>query len=563
MTEKLLVTFGPPIFTTSQIAMFISSGLPGNYWPNRLTSLMYELMPCVFHRDNNLYEGSFVDLEYLQRRCTEMSVELTIDYSYISKNEAQPVQLTEFKYKKKPFEHQIVAVEFGMEHDRFLLADEMGCGKTFECINIALKKKFEKGYKHCLIICGVNGLKWNWESEIKQYSDEKCLILGNRQNAKGKWNVKTSAEKLYDAQNIPEDTYFLITNVETLRNKEIVKALKKQCDDNVIQMIAFDEFHLVATPSSQQSKGLLKLSAESMIAMTGSPIMNSPLDIYMTLRWLGYDRHCFSDFKNQFCRFGSFNEIVGFKNMDQIQNILKHMMLRRLKEEVLDLPEKLHTVEYVEMKSAQQKIYKEVLEGIREQVDLIARSKNPLANLIRLRQATGHTAIISSTVSESAKIERLKQLVKEVIDNGNKCIIFSNWTKMTDILEKEFAEYNPAIITGNTRERVEEQNKFNNDDSCKILIGTIAAAGTGLTLVAANTVFFLDEPFNFARKNQAEDRVHRIGQNSTVNIITLVTKDTIDEKIHQLVEEKRFMSDAMIDNLSVPDITILLNQLLN
>lgn len=328
-------------------------------------------------------------------------------------------------------------------------------------------------------------------------------------------------------------------------------------------MIAFDEFHLVSTPDAQQSKGLLKLSAESMIAMTGSPIMNSPLDIYMTLRWLGYDRHCFSDFKNQFCRFGANNEIVGVKNMDQIQNILKIMMIRRRKEDVLDLPEKVYTVEYVEMSAAQQRIYNEVVNNLRKEVDLIRQSKNPLASLIRLRQATGHTSIISSTVSESAKIDRLKQLVKELSDNNRKCIVFSNWTKITDIVQEELTQYNPAIITGDTRERVEEQNKFMNDPTCKVLIGTISAAGTGLTLTAADTVFFLDEPWNSARKSQAEDRSHRIGQKSTVNIVTLVTKNTIDEKIHQIVEEKRFISDAMIDNLSCADINALLNYLLS
>lgn len=562
--DILNVTFGPPVLTTSPVAMFISTQTI--YWPNRLSALMYELMPCIFHPGQSIYEGSLSDLEYLERRCKEMSIQLNIDDSYIqsiSKPDKPEDTSTKFEYKTKPFEHQIVAVEFGMEHDRFLLADEMGCGKSKSTIDLAVRKKLEKDYKHCLIICGVNGLKWNWESEIKTHSNEKCLILGNRQNSKGKWEVKSSAEKLEDAKNLPDDVYFIITNVETLRNKEIVKVLKQQCDNNNINMIAFDEFHVVSTPDSQQSKGLLKLSADSMVAMTGSPIMNSPLDIYMTLRWLGYDRHCFSDFKNQFCRFGSNNEIVGVKNMDQIQNLLNIMMLRRRKDDVLDLPEKTYKVEYVEMSAAQQRIYNEVLNGLRKEVDLIKQAKNPLANLIRLRQATGHTSIVSSTVSESAKIDRLKQLVKEVTDNGSKCIIFSNWTKMTDILQEELKEYNPAIITGDTRERVEEQNKFTNDPNCKLIIGTIACMGVGLTLTAANTVFFLDVPWNWAKYSQACDRAHRIGQNDKVTVVNLVTKNTIDEKIQQIIEEKRFISDAMIDNLSCEDINMLLNYLLS
>ena len=560
--DILNVTFGPPVLATSPVAMFISTQT--TYWSNRLSALMYELMPCVFPPAQSIYEGSLSDLEYLERRCKEMSVQLNVDYSYIQEPEQRIVDTsTKFEYKTKPYDYQVVGVEFGMEHDRFLLADEMGTGKSKQCIDIGVRKKLEKGYKHCLIICGVNGLKWNWESEIKIHSNEKCLILGNRQNSKGKWHIKSSAEKLEDAKNIPDDVYFIITNVETLRNKEIAKALKQQCDNNNINMIAFDEFHLVSTPDAQQSKGLLKLSAESMIAMTGSPIMNSPLDIYMTLRWLGYDRHCFSDFKNQFCRFGANNEIVGVKNMDQIQNLLKIMMIRRRKEDVLDLPEKVYTVEYVEMSAAQQRIYNEVVNNLRKEVDLIRQSKNPLASLIRLRQATGHTSIVSSTVSESAKIDRLKQLVKELSDNNRKCIVFSNWTKITDIVQEELAQYNPAIITGDTRERVEEQKKFMNDPTCKVLIGTISAAGTGLTLTAADTVFFLDEPWTYAKFAQACDRTHRIGQLNTVTIVSLITKGTIDEKIHDIVINKKLVSEAMIDNLSETDINALLTYLLS
>lgn len=562
--DILNVTFGPPVLTTSPVAMFISTQTI--YWPNRLSALMYELMPCIFHPGQSIYEGSLSDLEYLERRCKEMSVQLNIDDSYIqsiSKPDKPEDTSTKFEYKTKPYDYQVVGVEFGMEHDRFLLADEMGTGKSKQCIDIGVRKKIEKGYKHCLIICGVNGLKWNWESEIKIHSNEKCLILGNRQNSKGKWHIKSSAEKLEDAKNIPDDVYFIITNVETLRNKEIAKALKQQCDNNNINMIAFDEFHLVSTPDAQQSKGLLKLSAESMIAMTGSPIMNSPLDIYMTLRWLGYDRHCFSDFKNQFCRFGPNNEIVGVKNMDQIQNLLKVMMIRRRKEDVLDLPEKVHKVEYVEMSAAQQRIYNEVVNNLRKEVDLIKQSKNPLASLIRLRQATGHTSIVSSTISESAKIDRLKQIIKELAENNRKCIVFSNWTKMTDILQEELKDYNPAIITGDTRERVEEQNKFMNDSTCMCLIGTIAAAGTGLTLTAADTVIFLDEPWTYAKFAQACDRAHRIGQSNTVTIVSLITKGTIDEKIHDIVINKKLVSEAIIDNLSETDINALLTYLLS
>lgn len=560
-----------------EIVLGESIGIPGNksifiyadYWDSRITGLMYELMPMYYHQQFNCYEATEADLEYLERRCKEMQVQCHINIPETTENDVNnkpdDVSDTEYHYKTEPLKHQLVGIEFGMNRPRYLLGDDMGLGKTKQVIDIACRKKAELGYKHCLIICGINGLKWNWEEEIKKHSYEKCHILGNRKNRKGKWVVRGNKEKLLDiTPHLQDDIYFYITNVETLRNKDISNQLAKLCNDSEIQMIAFDEFHVVNCIDAQQSKGLLKLSAESMIAMTGSPIMNSPLDLYMCLHWLGYERHSYSEFKNHFCRIGGqFNGIIGFKNMEQIQSLLKVMMLRRLKSEVIDLPPKIHKVEYVEMSAAQTEIYNEVLNDIRNQVDLIAKSKNPLANLIRLRQATGHTSIVSSKVSESAKIKRAKEMAAEVIANGHKILMFSNWTKMTDILEKEFAEYNPAIITGATRDRVEQQNKFMNDPSCKIIIGTIGAMGTGLTLTAGDFVFFLDEPWTAASKTQAEDRAHRIGTKSTVTIVTFVTRYTIDERIYEIVKEKGDISEAVIDNLDCTDITALLNYLIS
>ena len=544
-----------------------------NNWDNRLSGLMFELAPVVFHPQFNCYEATLNDLEYLQRRCNEMNVRYELYNFDVTKNEnnedlttkTKDINVSNYKYKTEPLPHQIVGIEFGMNRNRYLLGDDMGLGKTKQVIDIACRKKYELGYKHCLIICGINGLKWNWEEEIKKHSNEKCIIIGNRKNSKGKWVVKGNKEKLLDIKpNLKDDVYFYITNVESLRNRLITEQLKTLCDNEEINMIAFDEFHVVNSNQAKQSEGLLKLQTESMIAMTGSPIMNTPLDLYMCLHWLGYERHDFTEFKNHFCRFGGqFNNITGFKNMEQIQELLKIMMIRRLKTDVLDLPPKIHKVEYVEMSAAQNSIYQEVLNDIRNQVDLIARSNNPLASLIRLRQATGHTSLLSSTVSESAKVDRLKEMLKEVISNGHKAIIFSNWAKMVEILKNELNQYDPAIITGEIKNRQEEKQKFMVDDNCKIIIGTYGAMGTGYTLTAADYVFCIDEPWTMAMKTQAEDRAHRIGTNGTVTVITLLTRYTIDERVFEIVKEKGDISEAVIDNLSCEDLTALLNYLIS
>lgn len=562
MPEKIIIEFGEPVFLNTNESMFIYA----DYWSSKITSLTNELLPKIYIDTLRAYEASPIDYSYLTRRCGEMGIEFETNFNKpVEENSIE--ENKEFKYKTKPYKHQVDGVNFGMITDRFLLGDEMGLGKTKQIIDLGVKKKIELGYKHCLIICCVNGLKWNWEDEISIHSDEKCHILGNRLTKKGKWSVKGMTAKLEDIKSIRDgalkDTYFIITNVEVLRDKTAADELAKLCEDNIIHMIAVDEMHKCATNSSQQSKGLLKLRTDSMVAMTGSPIMNNPLDLYMPLNWLGYDRHNFTEFKNHFCRFNGFNNITGFKNMEQIQNLLNIMMLRRLKKDVLDLPEKIFITEYVEMSSQQSKIYEEVVNDLRDQVDLIARSNNPLASLIRLRQATGHTSIISSTVSCSAKFDRCLELVKEYTDDGHKVIIFSNWTSMTDLLKVALNSYNPAIITGATKDRQGEKDRFMNDSNCKVFVGTIGAAGTGLTLTAADRVIFLDIPWTWANYNQACDRAHRIGAKNDVIVVNLVTKNTIDERIQDIVMSKKLVSEALIDQLDCLEITKLLNYLIN
>lgn len=457
-----------------------------------------------------------------------------------------------YKFKIEPFKHQIDGVEYGLKYDRFLLGDEQGLGKTMQVINIAAIKKQQKGYKHCLIICGVNGLKWNWKTEVEKHSNEKAYILGTR-TKKDKEYVGSIDDRLVDLLNIQllEDIfpYFLITNIETLRNEKIIKKLKDLCEKGIINMIALDEGHKCKDPTSIQGKHLLKLQAETMISMTGTPLMNNPLDLYIHLHWLGYEKHNFYSFKKHYCIFGGYGnyQIVGYKHLDQLKSQFEHIMLRRLKKDVLDLPEKIYIDEYVEMTPKQAKIYKEAVMEVKDNIDKVTNAINPLAEMIRMRQATGYTGILSSTIQESAKLERLDELLDEIIANDKKAIIFSNWTSMTNPVFERYKKYNPAIITGETKDRVEQEKKFMEDKTCKIIIGTTGAMGTGLTLTAGTTVIFLDEPWNKALKNQAEDRAHRIGTSENINVITLICKNTIDERIHQLVEEKGAIADLMVD----------------
>lgn len=531
-----------------------------------------------YNGDTHEWELPYKDLEYLKSDFKDYSMTFEDERVNSHENEKQRTVisqssendigelLTQYKFKTEPFEHQITGFEYGAFNKRWLLGDEQGLGKTKQAIDIACLYK-QSGYKHCLIICGVNGLKWNWQNEVRKHSNEDAHILGQRTTRTGKVVIKLAKEKLEDLDRINELPYFIITNVESLRNKDILNKLTKLCKKDEINMCIADECHKMKNPTSQQGKGFLKVETEYKMAITGTPMMNKPLDLYIILKWLGYEEHAYYAFKNHYVIYGGFGgyEIVGYKNLQEIRNTLDTMMLRRLKSEVFDLPEKLFVSEYVDMTPKQEVIYKEVTNQIKANIDQVLISPNPLANLIRLRQATGYTGILSSDIQESAKLDRMEELVEEAVANGRKVVIFSNWTQMTDIVIKRLKKYKGVSITGDTNDalRMFNVNEFQNNPNCNYIVGTIGAMGTGLTLTAGTVEIFLDEPWNRALLDQAVDRCHRIGTTENITIYTLMCKNTIDERIHEIVERKGAMSDALVDGKITKDKQELINFLLN
>jgi SNF2 family DNA or RNA helicase len=512
--------------------------------------------------------------------------DITITGKYIKLQKDTDVELpTEFKFKTKPYEHQIEGVKFGLLHNKWLLGDEQGLGKTKQVIDIAVAKNVE----HCLIVCCVNGLKWNWRNEVHTHSDDNAWILGQKETSNG-LIIGTNPERLDDLNYIDRLPRFIITNIETLRYKvktgrkimkrvkgrlkevdeyrfPITEKLQELCKTGKINMIAVDEFHKCKNPDAEQAQQILQVRAPIEIAMTGTPLMNAPLDLYMPLSWLDYERHTFWQFKTHHCNFGGYggHEVIGYKNLEEIEEVLDTMMLRRLKSEVLDLPEKTLINEYVEMSSEQTDVYINIHAYLLEHSTEFKMANNPLAELIRLRQATGNPLIVSD-VTSNAKFDRMEELVEDAVENGQKVVIFSNWTQVTDpAFERLSKKYKGVMITGETNSNIRQDlvDRFQNDDNVKFIIGTIGAMGTGLTLTAGTVEIFLDEPWNMALKEQAIDRCHRIGQNSNITVYTLLCRNTIDERINSLVEKKGQMAEILIDGKIEGDKNALINYLLS
>lgn len=460
--------------------------------------------------------------------------------------------LTAYHFKTNCYKHQLEGFEYGMNHDRWLLGDEPGLGKTKQVIDIAIAKKQFMGFKHCLIICGVNGLKWNWANEITTHSNEGWHILGQKRKKRtNEYYIGTNKDKLKDVIDLDKiQEYFIITNIETLRDSDIAEELEHQITLGNLSMIACDEIHKCANPSSQQGKALVKLNSDCRIAMTGTPLMNSPLDLYGILKWLGYEKHAFYTFKNYYCVMGGYGgyEIIGYKHLEELEEQVQSIMLRRLKKDVLDLPEKTYIDEYVDMLPKQSIIYKEVKADIKSNIDMISISPNPLAEMIRLRQATGYTGILSSEIQCSAKLDRMEELVADSIANGQQVVIFSNWTTITHEVENRLSDYKVGVITGETpdTERQWVVDEFQNGE-LDVVVGTSGAMGVGITLHAASIEIFLDHPWNKANYEQCVDRCHRIGQKNNLTIYNIMAKNTIDERIWELVKRKGELSDQIID----------------
>lgn len=452
-----------------------------------------------------------------------------------------------FEYKTAPFEHQVECFEYAKEKEAFLLGDEQGLGKTKQAIDIAVSRK--GGFKHCLIVCCVSGLKWNWAKEIEVHSNEESHILGSRINRSGNIVIDGVAKRVDDLL-VNHDEFFLITNIETLRDKNFAASLEQLTSHGEIGMVVVDEIHKCKNPTSQQGKALHKLKSFYKMALTGTPLMNSPVDVYNVLKWLGVENHNFTQFKERYCILDNFGMITGYTNLSELRELVESNMLRRKKEDVLDLPEKIRVTEYVDMSTAQASIYKEAKTQIIENIDKVRLSNNPLAEFIRLRQATGNPQILTTKDVKSSKFERAMEIIEEASLSGDSVVVFSNWSQVivpfSEYVKKATKKEAPTV-TGETKDKFEVIETFMNHLGPSVLCGTIGALGTGFTLTKASTVIFLDSPWTKADKDQAEDRVHRIGAKNNVTIYTLVAKNTIDERIEEIIAKKGELSDYVID----------------
>lgn len=487
------------------------------------------------------------------------------------------------------FKHQLDFMKYAIDSQRrglysgFLLADQPGLGKTLEAMNLALYNRKFNGIKHCLIIACVNSAKYNWVADIKKHTNgrAKPYLLGSRKKRNGDIRFEGSGDEkledlmhgyMYNDEKNGPLPFFLILNIEALRYKKerkykIRDRLIGLINSGYIGMVILDECHKGISPSSAQGRCLIEIKKKTeqtkieWLPMTGTPIVNKPTDLFTPLKLV--DGHTFSSFKtwcDNFCIYGGFgnHELLGYKNMPQLKKMLQSHMLRRLKSEVLDLPPKIHIVEYVEDTPYQAQLYKTLIDETAKKKDKILAAINPRAEFIRLRQISGSPELVDKSLvvnkaylAKNAKLTRLIDMVDTIVANDEKVIIFSNWVEPLRTVYKFLAsKYEVCSYTGTMKAEVREAHKmrFKTDPNCKILIGTVGALGPSHDLPEANNVIFYDLPWNPSTMEQAEDRAYRPDSKLAVNVYSLISRGTVDEVVYNIIMTKDGLAKYLVDD---------------
>jgi SNF2 family DNA or RNA helicase len=461
-------------------------------------------------------------------------------------------EIEKVSFKMKPFDHQLDAINFGLSHERWLLLDSMGLGKTNSIIWLAETLKRRGIIDHCFIICGVNSLKQNWKKEIEKFSTESAIVLGEYTTRTGTIRYRSMDKRAAQLRDSIEE-FFVITNLESLRDDRIIEAFKKST--NKFGMIAFDEAHRAATKTSQQGTNLLKLDAPFKIAATGTLITNNPLSAYVPLSWTGNDQSTLTTYKSQYCNFGGFKnaQVIGFKNLEVLQEEINSCSLRRTLDQVRsDMPPKTVSIELLEPEDDQRKFYEAIKEGVKEEADKIElKSANLLALTTRLRQATACPSLLTTQNVSSCKVDRCVELIQELTSQGEKVVVLSVFKETLNELASKLGQFRFSINTGDTPDAVVANNvaRFQDNPSEQVFTGTWGKVGTGWTLNAASYLICLDTPYTAAMFDQGTDRIWRVNNTRPAFITVLMCKDTIDERVQEIIERKKALGEYLVDGI--------------
>ena len=459
-----------------------------------------------------------------------------------------------YKFKTKPYEHQITALEKSWDKEEYGYFMEMGTGKSKVLVdNIAML--YDKGKINAALIIAPKGVYRNWYSQeipnhLASHIDNKTVI----------WTATTSKAKDKEYQQlfkIDYDLHILIMNVEAFSTKKGLEFATKflNCHNTIM---AIDESTTIKTPTAKRTKAILTLGklAKYRRILTGSPVTKSPLDLYTQCNFLHEELLGFNSyytFRNRYAtmidrNFGGRRvQIVGgYKRLDELSDSLKKFSYRVLKEDCLDLPEKVYVQREVKLSDEQRQIYSTMKSAALAQLKgKMATAPHVLTQLMRLHQITcGHLKNDDDTITE-IKNNRMSELLDVLDEVEGKVIIWANYVydirQIVKAISKKHGEDSIVqyygAIPADVRQKNIEMFQDPKSDS-RFFVGNPQTGGYGITLTAANNVIYYSNGYDLEKRLQSEDRAHRIGQKKSVTYVDFITPKTIDEKIVKALRKK-------------------------
>jgi SNF2 family DNA or RNA helicase len=467
-----------------------------------------------------------------------------------------------YKFKTKPYAHQITALEKSWNKIAYAYFMEMGTGKSKVLVdNIAML--YDNGKINAALIIAPKGVYRNW------YSSEIPIHLASHiQHKMVLWTASTSKAKDKEYQQLFEsdyDLHILVMNVEAFSTKKGIDFAAKFLRTHRTIM-AVDESTTIKTPTAKRTKAILNLGEQATYRriLTGSPVTKSPLDLYTQCGFLDEDllgHASFYSFRNRYAvmldrNFGGrrVQIISHYQRLDELSDILKDFSYRVLKEDCLDLPDKIYIKREIELTDEQEKAYATMKSAALALLKgKMATAPHVLTQMMRLQQITcGHLKNDDGTVT-NLKNNRLKELLKVLEEVEGKVIIWANYIHDIEAIveaistakdENQQLIYGPKSIVQyygaiSSEERQKTIDRFQDKESdARFFVGNPQTGGYGITLTCANTVIYYSNGYDLEKRLQSEDRAHRIGQKKSVTYVDLIAAKTVDEKIVKALRKK-------------------------
>jgi len=458
-----------------------------------------------------------------------------------------------YKFKTKPYAHQLTALEKSWNKENFAYFMEMGTGKTKVLID-NMSMLYDKGKVDGALIIAPKGVIKTW------YEQELPAHLPNHiENVTVLWQAnitKGQQEKLESLFEIETALHILIMNVEALSTDKGVKFAGKFLNSHKVIM-AIDESTTIKTPTAKRTKNIIDLGkyAKYKRIMTGSPVTKNPLDLYSQCEFLDpylldftsyyAFRNRYAEMKTMHLRGRSIQVVDEFKNLGELSDTVKTFSERILKEDCLDLPPKNFIKRHIVLTGEQRKAYDQMKKAAMAVLNgKVTTTMTVLTQLMRLHQITcGHFTADDGSV-QLIENNRIKELMNVLEETEGKAIIWANYQRdITNIIENIIKVYGPGSVVdyyGLTlqEERQDNIKKFQNNKNCRFIVGTTQTGGYGITLTQANTVIYYSNGYDLEKRLQSEDRAHRIGQTKSVTYVDLIAEDTVDEKIVKALRDK-------------------------